>query len=346
LYETAPAPASEPGYAGLDSAAAEDAATQVVFRVPHAITVERGNSLMVPLVDRQVPVERVALYQPGVHSRHPLAAVRLANDTGIGLPPGVVTIYESSGVSGGETFVGDARLGALPAGDTRLISFAVDQKTLVDREDDYASAIAQVRIDRGVLSIKQTDSQTTTYTVEAPAGEARDVILEHPRQYGWELVAPKTDVEKTENAYRIAVAVPAGGTVTVKVVLEQPREETLGLLNMDEPQMIYFADNTNVPAEVREAFRKMADLKGAIFETQRKIDEAERQRETLLQEQRRLRDNLDAVPSGSDLQTRYLQKLAEQEDAIEALMLRRDDLQTELETRKRALADYVKDLTI
>jgi hypothetical protein len=203
-----------------------------------------------------------------------------------------------------------------------------------------------VRIDRGMLYVKQTDSQTTTYTIEAPAGEARDVILEHPRQVGWDLVSPKGDVEKTENAYRIAVNVPAGETVTVKVVLEQPREESYALLTMAESQVMYFTDNGDVPADVRQAFKQLAELKGAIAETQRKIDEADRQRDTLLQEQRRLRDNLDAVPEGSDLQTRYLQKLAEQEDAIEALLIKRDDLESELETRRQALANYVKDLTI
>ena len=347
LFETlASAPAPEQSYAGLEAAASEPAATQVVFRVPNAMTVERGNSLMVPLVDQNLTIERIALYAPNVHNRHPLASVRLTNTTGIGLPPGVVTIFESSAVSGGETFVGDARLDALPAGDSRLISFAVDQKTLVDREEDYVSTVAQVRIDRGMLYVKQTDSQTTTYTIEAPAGEARDVILEHPRQVGWDLVSPKSDVEKTENAYRIAVNVPAGETVTVKVVLEQPREESYALLTMAESQVMYFTDNGDVPADVRQAFKQLAELKGAIAETQRRIDEADRQRDTLLQEQRRLRDNLDAVPAGSDLQTRYLQKLAEQEDAIEALLITRDDLESELETRRQALANYVKDLTI
>jgi hypothetical protein len=275
-----------------------------------------------------------------------LASVRLTNNSDIGLPPGVVTIYESSALSGGETFVGDARLGTLPAGDSRLISFAVDQKTVIDREDRHASTLGRIKIDRGVLHVVQTNSQTTIYTIEAPAGEARDVIVEHPRQYGWELAAPKSDVEKTETAYRIAVNVPAGQTVTLKVVLEQPVEETIGLINISEPQIVYFANNAELSAEVRQAFQRMAELKGAIGETERKLDEADRQRDTLLQEQSRLRDNLDAVPQGSDLNTRYLQKLGEQEDAIEALMLKRDDLQGELETRRQALADYIKDLVI
>ena len=338
--------AQEPGYANLATASTEEAATQVVFRVPQPVTVDRGQSLMVPLVDQDVDVAHVALYSPNVQARHPLAAVELTNNTAIGLPPGVVTIYEKSTVSGGETFVGDARLPALQAGDSRLIAYAVDQKTLIDREDDYTATIARATIDRGVLHVSHTQTQTTTYTIEAPVGEAREVVLEHPRVFGWDLVSPSGNVEKTDTAYRIPVSVPAGQTVTMKVVMEQPQAESLNLLTMADPQVVYFAEESEIPADVRDAFKRLAELKGAVAETERKIAETERERQVLLEEQERLRDNLDTVPRESDLHTRYMNKLGEQEDAIESLLLTMDDLRTELASRRQALTDYVKGLTI
>ncbi|MEM7123573.1 MAG: DUF4139 domain-containing protein [Pseudomonadota bacterium] len=341
-----PAPVEEPGYATLTAATSEDAATQVVFRVPQPVTVDRGQSLMVPLVDQDVDVAHVALYSPNVQARHPLAAVELTNNTAIGLPPGVVTIYEKSTVSGGETFVGDARLPALQAGDSRLIAYAVDQKTLIDRENDYTATISRATIDRGVLHVSHTQTQTTTYTIEAPVGEAREVILEHPRVFGWDLVSPSGDVEKTDTAYRIPVSVPAGQTVTMKVVMEQPQAESLNLLTMADPQVVYFAEDSEIPADVRDAFKRLAELKGAVGETERKIAETERERQVLLEEQERLRDNLDTVPRESDLHTRYMNKLGEQEDAIESLLLTMDDLRNELTARRKALTDYVKGLTI
>ena len=43
----------------------------------------------------------------------------------VGLPPGVLTIYEQTGA--GVAYVGDARLAPFPAGEKRLVSYAVDE---------------------------------------------------------------------------------------------------------------------------------------------------------------------------------------------------------------------------
>jgi len=115
---SAPPPAAAPAVlANVAGASGEDAATQVVFRIDDPVTVASGGSLSVPIISRQIPAEPIALYQPSTSTSYPLAAVRLVNDSGLGLPPGVLTIYEPSEVSGGQSFVGDARLGVLPAGD-------------------------------------------------------------------------------------------------------------------------------------------------------------------------------------------------------------------------------------
>jgi chromosome segregation ATPase len=103
---------------------------------------------------------------------------------------------------------------------------------------------------------------------------------------------------------------------------------------------------SELPEDVREAFVELASLRGAIEETQRAIDELERQRQVFLQEQERLRDNLQRVPQGSDLAERYLEKLGEQEDGIEALLEEMEDLREALGVRQAALSDFVAELNI
>jgi hypothetical protein len=46
------------------------------FRIPHPVSAPAGHSLMVPIISREVPAERVSLYQPDTHPRHPLASLR------------------------------------------------------------------------------------------------------------------------------------------------------------------------------------------------------------------------------------------------------------------------------
>ena len=339
----APAPTQ---MAAMGGAVTEDAATQVVFRIADPVDVAAGESLSVPIVSRAVPAQIVALYQPGADARHPLAAVRLTNDSGAGLPPGVVTIYQPSAASGGETFVGDARLGAMPAGEDRLVAYALDQRTLIDREDGADQTIAKMAIDRGVLSLTIVERQTTLYAVAAPQGEALDVLIEHPRMAGWDLVKPAGDVETTENDYRLPLAVPAGGTATLEAVLEFRHLQTMQLVDLSRDQLVWYAQNGEVSQEARDAFARIAELRAAVDQTDRAIDEGNRQRSLILQEQERLRDNLASVPAGSDLADRYLTKLAEQEDLIEQQLARLDDLGGQRTNRQQALRDYIAGLKL
>jgi len=339
----ASAPANLANVAG---ASGEDAATQVVFRIDEPITVASDESLSVPIISRQIPAEPIALYQPSTSASHPLAAVRLVNDSGLGLPPGVLTIYEPSDVSGGQSFVGDARLGVLPAGDERLVAYALNQKVMVEREDEQTETITKVRIANGVMSLSISQRRATAYAVQAPEGHDLDVLIEHAKQYNWELVLPEGEIEATQTHYRLPLQVPAGELGTLALIMEAPRYESLRLVDLYRDQVLYYAENSELPENVREAFAELASLRGAIEETQRAIDELERQRQVYLQEQERLRDNLQRVPSGSDLAERYLEKLGEQEDGIEDLLEEMEDLREALGVRQAALSDFVAELNI
>ena len=76
------------------SAVAQDAATQINFRLPRPISVKAGHSFSVRFLNREIPADRIALYQPETHTRHPLAAIRIKNSGKSGLPPGALTFYE------------------------------------------------------------------------------------------------------------------------------------------------------------------------------------------------------------------------------------------------------------
>src|SRR5438128_8654029 len=45
---------------------------------------------------------------PTADQRHPLAAIALANDSGTGLPPGVLTLYEETAAGNAERPAGDS----------------------------------------------------------------------------------------------------------------------------------------------------------------------------------------------------------------------------------------------
>jgi hypothetical protein len=326
------------------AAVREEAATQVVFRLPEPVTVASGESLLVPIVDAAVGAETVGLYQPATHARHPLAAVRLDNDTGTGLPPGVLTLYEQGR---GATYVGDARLAPLPAGETRLLSFALDQKVVIDREVDTARHVAKGTISRGVLRLSVRRSETTTYRINSSAQEERQLLLEHPRRAGWELVEPDADgVELAERAYRIPVTVGAGAEHQLTVSLERPVVEEVVLADLWADQLQAYASSRDLSQALRSAFERLATMRAELDRLRLRIEQIEGERADIYDDQARLRENLRRLSADSDLRQRYLAKMTEQEDWLDRLQVEQDEVERALDAAENALAEAIRDLEV
>ncbi len=68
------------------------------------------------------------------------------------------------------------------------------------------------------------------------------------------------------------------------------------------------------------------------------------ERQHIVQEQARLRDNLGRVPANSDLQRRYLATLDKQETELEAIAKRRGDADKAVQAARDTLRNYVSQL--
>ena len=91
----------------------------------------------------------------------------------------MLTLYDASGAA---TFAGDARLGGLPAGERRLLSFAQDLRTTVERNSTGESQLASLTAAQGVLHITTRQREVLRVTITAPANEARRVLVEIPKE--------------------------------------------------------------------------------------------------------------------------------------------------------------------
>lgn len=328
------------------AAQTEQAATQVVFRLPRPVSAESGQSLMVPIIDRRLAMEQLSLYQPATHRLHPLATIRLDNDDKTGLPPGILTLYERDAANAAR-YVGDARLGVLPAGEKRMVSYALDQRTRIDRETKKSKRIAKGRISRGVLELTVLDRQTTTYRIKAPAREDRRVTIEHPRRTGWELTSPAKDgAEITPAHYRIAQELKAGAEKKIDVTLQRERLERIRLITLSQNAIVGYAKSGELDPKIRESFERMAELRQAIDKAERNLKNLEADRKRIFQEQGRIRSNMNRIRRGSDLYQRYVAKLDTQETKLEQIDTRTDQARTAAQKARDALGDYVAALAI
>jgi len=336
-------PISQAG--NVEQVQATDAATQVSFKFPSPVTVANGRTLSIPVVDRQVPSQRLALFQSDTTARNPMAAVRITSDGDTGLPPGILTIYERD-KGGAVAYVGDGRLSNVPTGEKRLIAYALDEKITIEREAAQTQRLATGTIAGGVLHYSRVLRQTATYRIHGPAKEPRQLIIMQRQLPGWTLTKPDAKgMELSEGYYRIPFQLPGGDVVQVaEIVQEQTQQQQLRLLDATDDQVKVFAQATEFDAKTREALTKVLQLQQAVAEAQRKVTQIDSDKQQIVQEQSRLRDNLARVPANSDLQRRYLATLDKQETELEAISTRRTDAEKAVETARDALRTYVSQL--
>jgi hypothetical protein len=321
-----------------------EALTQITYRFPRPVTVANGRTLSLPIIDREAPAQRLALYQPETHQRHPLASVRLGNDGETGLPPGVITLYER-GTNGQTTYVGDARLSALPAGENRLLSYALDQKIVIEREQAQTQRLTTGVITQGALRYGTLNRQTVTYRVKGPAKEPRALIIEQPRNSGWKLVKPEGSVEISEGRYRLPFRLPGGAETQVfEVVQEQVVQQTVQLLQAGRDTLRVFANANEFDARTREQLGRVIALYADVDAAEAKLKEIDAERNRIVQDQQRVRENLARVPSNSDLQRRYLATLDRQETEIEELGKKRLDAERVVAQARAAVEAYVRQI--
>lgn len=312
-----------------------ETATQVLFRFPDRFSLKAGQSMMLPFISRDVPMERVFLYQPETDARHPLAAVSLRNDGETSLPAGVVTLYEDSALLKGLSFVGDAQLGSLTKGETRFVPYALDAKTVIDRTDKSASTEGKVSASGGIIRVAVKSRVETLYTIKAPEGEARTIVIETPRLSGdYKLVEPSPkEAEVTETHYRFKVQVAKGETKAFRTVLENQLWQSYGIDDLPVDRLEAWAAGGELSPAARKAFTELAAARRALDAIDTKIGALEQKRDALFRDQERIRENLRSLTAKSDVQQKYLDKLSAQEDEVGKLDRERQGLDAERAAR-------------
>jgi hypothetical protein len=335
--------------AAANAAQSSEATTQVLFRFPDHFDLKSGQSMMVPFVSREVPMERISLYQPETHPTHPLAAVEIKNDGESGLPPGVLTLYEESDLLKGTSFVGDAQLPVTGQGEKRLVSYALDSKTSIDRADKSASVQDKIAIESGIMRISFRSRNETNYTVKAPEKEARVVILEHPRMGAdYQIVTPDPkDVEVTADHYRIRVELKAGEKKVVPIVLENQLWQSYSLSGMGTEQLAAYATTQGkLDAETRKVFQKLADKRREMDALDQRGYALDNERQNIFSDQERVRENLKSLTAKSEVQQKYLDKLNDQEDQIEKIDKEKQKIAQERQERQNELSAMIAEIKI
>jgi hypothetical protein len=295
-----------------EQAATQEAAEATVFTLPTPVVLPAGHSAAVPILDREVPAERIGVVQPT--RPHPLAALRIVNDTRASLPAGVLTMYDPLEAA---TYAGDARLGGLPDGETRLLEFAEDLRTVVDWHADGATTLVGVTATHGVLHIQRRERFSDRIAITAPAAEPRKLLVEIPKRAGGTLTVEgdAKSTSETATAWRVPLALKAGERRVLLAHVDRPLREDVALL--DNPAILATILNEQaLTPDARAALAHIADLRAALAGHESEREKLKQQVAELERDEDRLRRNIAAVPANDALHGKLVHALDADEDRM------------------------------
>lgn len=335
--------------ANAETAITEQALAKMAFHFPQKVTLLAGNSMMLPVIARDISAEQLWLYQPETNARHPLAAVAIHNDSPSSLPNGILTLFEQT--ENGLLYSGDSELALLPKDEKRYVTFALDPATLIDREVGHDRLYGTITAAKGIIRQKVVSTEMTSYTIKAPADEARIIVIEHPRRNGWELRVPdglKEKIEKTETHYRLKLALKPGETQSFKITLERSDFEAISIAQFSPDQLSarLAAMGTEIDAKTKKALEGAMALQQDVFALDQQIQTLDEERQAIFNNQNRIRGNLGSIPSGSDLAKNYLTELSAQEDRLKKIEADQSLLRQKNIAAKSKLDDYVAGLNL
>lgn len=304
------------------------------YDVTAPVTVKRGESALVPILNTNLPYRRELLYNGQKIPKNPVAALRFKNTTGSVLERGPVTIVED------EEYRGEALVSFSPADAEVYLAYAVELGIKVTEEQNSHTETVGLRIDRGYIYFNQAAILKTTYKIENNLNQARVVTIEQALKSGYELVETRPPTEKTAEFQRWAVSCQ-GRHQTDFVVQERTHNwRTETVLSQNYDSLRRFMENRWLDVPVLERLKEILDEQGAIRRNEQEINEAVGERENLYRRQEQLRQNLTVLSTSGEeaqLRRRVFEQLSETENRLNTLDRRVDELKAENKQRQQNL---------
>jgi len=132
----------------------------------------------------------------------------------------------------------------------------------------------------------------------------------------------------------------------IAVTMERPLEETIRLLDLADDRLGVLVASNEIEPSVKKALAELASRRQALGRRNTELDKLKEQRRQLVEDEKRLRDNLAAVGRDTALYKQTLDKLSETEATITTLSTTIGQAATEIETAKEQLQEFVSALTL
>ena len=312
------------------------------YDIKQAVTIDKNQSALVPIVQAHIDVEKVTLWN--ADSVAALRALWLTNTSGQTLDAGSFNVLE------GETFAGQGLLEAVHPGEKRLVSYAPDPALRVQVEEKYSERpISKIVINKGVMLTTREQRQSKTYKISNSDVTPREVIIEHPARPRWKLADDLKPEESSASFYRFRVKVNPKESAQLVVEEHKPETATLALTNLTSDQVAVLTEQQRVTPALEQAFRRVLEQKTAIADLDAQLQARQQEIDSIGADQARVRENMKAIKGSAEeraLIERYTRELNTQEDRLAALHSQITELRGKRELAAQRLDQTLNEISV
>jgi hypothetical protein len=288
------------------------------YEIEHPVTIRRNQSALVPIVLRPFEGRPVLLYNKQTRAENPMRCVEFKNTTGLTLEGGPVTVLEAG------SYVGEAMLETTKPDEQRLVPYAVELGVRVlDNIDSHSDGVHRVTIRRGVLKTHYALVEQITYHFDNKGDSEQTVYLDHPRQgKEWKLVDTAEPHEITEHYWRFKFALPARKLATLVVKQRLVLHQSYTVVEAAAANLAFWIEQRYLDEPTVQLLKRIIDVQQQAARLGEQIDQLTREKDTIHAEQKRIRENLQALgdrSSEKELRERFVRILNEQEDRLDQI---------------------------
>ncbi len=300
------------------------------YRVPHTVSVARGQSAMVPILIERIPCHRDLLYNRRKLPDHPVASLRFTNSTGLTLERGPVTVLEMS------DYAGEAVVPFTRDGGEVIVPYAVELGIKVEERHTSERRLIGINLRNEYLVMQEYDIRHTTYHITSTLTNAVDVMIEHVPRDGYELTETMEPQERSAGFVRWNVNCTGGARTVFEVHERKEQHRQEKVRNYTARQFQDYFRNRFLDEATLRALEEVLALYMQVEESRKRLAELSHERDGIYKQQRQIQGNLSPLTRDGEegaLRKRYVAELNRMEDRLKAI----ENEENRLKQRQEAL---------
>jgi hypothetical protein len=315
------------------------------YTIQTPVTVGRGQSAMVPIVSADLAYQKALIYSATKETIHPVATLRLKNETGLALERGPTTVIDQ--VRGAGVYAGEAILPFTAPGSEIMVSYAVELgcKVKVSKASSYETH--SLRMARAYMYFDGWDIQRHTYQLSNSTDTPLTILVEHPRTARYEIFDTITPKERTDNVWRFEVTVPPQGGTTLEVQERRLVHRKEEVRKQSHQALQRYMQQGLMERAVYDRVVKLLMLYDTIEDYEARLKALDVERAKIYEAQTQIQGNMSALShSGKEgeLRTHYVEQLEATEAQLRQLEQQEADLKTAIAQTKADIAARLKAL--